>query len=394
MKKFTISIIIIFSLFLIGCWDLQEPEKLGLITLIGLDITEDNQIRMVVQELTQQKQTSGTVMGEIGTSSQVKLHEVIASTISEATQKMASIDFHRTYYQHASALILSEELVRSVGVDPLLDSWERSSEIRRSMWLLIAKKGQFESIFNTNIEAGTDTGKAIKEIIGNKPLNSHLTANTLNDFLTLIWEKGSEPYTAGISLIDIPINEEKKTEGIKSESNSYDLSINDTAVFKNLKMVGWMDEKESMGLLWATGGIKGGTITAKFKGKSLSLRISDASTAVKPLINNGKMIIEINVNITSSIIQSQANIDYEDAEIIKKVEDAQAEEIKKEINAAFEKSKILGSDVMGFGNYFFGKYPDQWKKIGSDWNENFPNIELKINVKSTVNNIGLSRKKK
>jgi spore germination protein KC len=392
MKKITIFIIIIFSLFLTGCWDLQEPEKLGLVTLIGLDITEDNQIRMVVQEMTQQKQASGTVLGEMGSSSQVKLHEVIAPTIPEATQKMASIDFHRTYYQHANALILSEELVRSIGVNPLIDSWERSSEIRRTMWLLIAKKGQFESIFNTNVEAGTDTGKAIKEIIGNKSTNSYLTANTLTDFLTLVWEKGSEPYTAGISLIDIPVYEEKKTGGIKNESNSYDLSIYDTAVFKNLKMVGWMDEKESMGLLWATGGIKGGTITTKFKGKSLALRISDASTSVKPLIDNGKMVVEINIKLTSSIIQSQANIDYEDCEVIQKVEEAQAVEIKKEINAVFEKSKILGSDVFGFGNYFYGKYTDEWKKIGADWNNNFQNIELKINVKSTVNHIGLSRK--
>lgn len=394
MKKFTIFIIIIFSLFLTGCWDLQEPEKLGLVTLIGLDITENNQIRMVVQELTQQKQTSGTAMGEMGTSSQVKLHEVTAPTIPEATQKMAAIDFHRTYYQHASALILSEDLVRTVGVNPLIDSWERSSEIKRTMWLLIAKKGQFEKIFNTNVETGTDTGKTIKEIIGNKPTNSYLTANTLNDFLTLIWEKGSEPYTAGISLIDTPVNLEKQTGGIKNESNSYDLSINDTAVFKNLKMVGWMDEKESMGLLWATGGIKGGIILTEFKGKYLSLKISDASTSVKPLIDNGKMIIEINIELTSNIIQSQANIDYEDNEIIKKVEQAQTDEVKKEINAAFEKSKILGSDVLGFGNYFFGKYPDEWKKMSGNWNDHFQNIEVKINVKSIVNHIGLSRKSK
>jgi spore germination protein KC len=338
MKK-VVALILIIPIILTGCWDLVDPEKLGLVTLIGIDSAKDGQIRIVIHEMSQQEQTSGTQMGGTGGGSSVKLHEATASTISEAVQKIAASDFRRTYFAHARAIILSEELVSSIGITPLIDLLERTPEIRRTVWLLITKKGQFDKILSvsTSIESSADTGKIIEGIIKNRPA-LFFTANTLNDFLDLFWETGSEPYTSGISLIEITAGKAKQGEGTKlDEHNIYDLIIENTAAFKKDKLAGWMDNEESTGLSWATNNIMLGDLIVKFNDKDVALRIVSTGSSIKPSMVNEKMIINIHVDVVSDIIESQVNVDFEQNETINKLQDLQAEKIKKQILAALEK---------------------------------------------------------
>lgn len=392
MKKIIIYAVIL-SILLTGCWDMIEPESLGLVSLIGID-SEDGQIKVVIHEMTQQKQSSASDNGTNGGGSQIKLHESTAPTISEAIEKILASDFRRTYFAHAAAVIVSEELASSIGINPIADYFERNPEIRHTMWLLVAKKGQFDRIFDisTHIEPGTDTGKIITGIIMNRP-TLFFTTNTLNDFLTLFWENGSEPYTSGLNVVEIPAGKEKQDEGTKSEElNKYDLVIENTAVFKKDKLTGWLNNEESSGLRWVAGRIKGGELIVKFDNKDVALMVVRSSSSIKPSITDGKMAIDIHVNVTSDVTESQVNADYELEETINKLQELQAEEIKKQILAAYNKSKSLKSDVFGFGNYFFGKYPDYWKTEGASWYDHYGDIVVNIEVDSKVNHIGLNRK--
>lgn len=392
MKKIILSIIIVLSILLTGCWDMIEPEKMGLVTLIGID-SSDGEIKVLVHEMAQQKQSSST-QGSGDGSTPTKLHEATAPTIAEAIQKISASDFRRLFFSHIRAVILSEELVSSEGLISIIDFFERNPEIRSTTWLLIAKEGQFDSIFSvgTSVETGTDTGKLIEGIITNRP-TLFFSTNSLSDFLSFYWETGSEPYTSGISLIKIPVSKAKQESGDKSdESHKYDLSIQDTAVFKKDKLVGWMDNEESTGLLWATDKIRWGELAIKLNGKNVVLRVEKASSNVKPMIIGEKIVMKIDIDVTSDIIESQTNINFEQIEVINKIQYSVAEKIKKQIIAAFEKSKKLNSDVFGYGNYFFGKYPEYWGQIEASWYDYYQDIELDIKVKSKVDHTGLSRK--
>lgn len=392
MKKIIVYAVIL-SILLTGCWDVIDPEKLGLVTLMGID-SSDGQIKVVIHEMTQQKISSDSGMGTDGGGSQIKLHESTAPTISEAIDKISASNFRRTYFGHLSAVIVSEELASTVGLDTIIDYFERNPEIRHTMWILIAKKGQFNRIFNisTNIEPGVDTGKIITGLIRNRPTLFSIT-NTLNDFLTLFWETGSEPYTSGIHLIEIPADKENQDGGTKTgEMNKYDLLIESTAVFKKDKLIGWLDNEESMGLQWAEGRAKEGELIVKFNNRDVALMVVRSSSSIKPSITDGKMMIDIHVNVMSDVTESQINVDYELEETVNRLQELQAEEIKKQILAAFNKSKSLKSDVFGFGNYFFGKYPDYWKTAGANWYDHYGDIVVNIDVDSKVNHIGLNRK--
>lgn len=394
MKKIIILLIAV-SMLLSGCWDLTESEKLGLVTVIGVDTSGNDQIKVVIHEISEQKQSTANQKGGTDDRSPVKLHETIAPTISEAVENIASEDYRRTYFAHTSVIILSEELANSKGIGSVIDYFQRNPEIRRNTWLLITKKGQFDKIFNNSasIEPGIDTGKVIKEIISNMPRNSFLTANTLGDFLNLLWETGSQPYTSGIQIVEINKSKEGQSEATSADGyKRYDFRVENMAVFKKDRLIGWMDDLEGFGFLCVMGGIKGGSLSVNINDKTLSLMIESIDSDLKPVITDGKMQMNIRIKAVSNISESQVNADYENKELIERIQDLQAEDIKKHINLALEKSKQLDSDVFGFGNYFYGKYPEYWKQVQENGYDYYRNVAVNIDVNSTVNQIGIVRK--
>lgn len=120
--------------------------------------------------------------------------------------------------------------------------------------------------------------------------------------------------------------------------------------------------------------------------------IESIDSDLKPVINDGKMQMNIKVKVVSNISESQVNADYENKELIERIQDLQAEDIKKHINSALEKSKQLDSDVFGFGNYFYGKYPKYWKQVQENGYDYYRNVAVNIDVNSIVNQIGIVRK--
>ena len=64
--------------------------------------------------------------------------------------------------------------------------------------------------------------------------------------------------------------------------------------------------------------------------------------------------------------------------------------IANEINAALRKTKELGSDIFGFGQAIYKRYPKQWLSLRDSWNDKgFKELEVKIEVKSKVRRSGL-----
>lgn len=377
MKKVIAFLIIICTSFTsTGCWDSTETEKLGVVTLMGINLDGNNKIRVVVHE------TMGNKDSSEYTKSAFRVYQESAPTISEAVQKVSRSQHHRVYFAHIKVIILSEELVTSVGIMPIIDFCERNPEIRFTTKMLVSKRNQFDKIFNANIGAEADTGTILEEIIKNKKENAFFTVNDLKDFTELLNTSGSEAYTAGVSML----------EGDSSKIKSNIFNINDTAVFKETKMVGWFKGDESRGILWVNGQVKGGIIKVPFENEEISLKILKVISKVHPVVNDGKMSINADIEVNSNIDESKANVDFMNEDVIKKVQELQSKKIRDEINEAFYKSKNFNSDIFGFGNYFSLKYPVLWKSMQDNWYAYYPEISLNVNVNSIIKNLGESYK--
>ena len=378
MKRMIVLLIAI-AFTLMGCWDSKETETLGIVTLMGVGLGDNDDIKVIIQEKPHEKQTAG--IGGAVSKTPFFVYTESGKTIFEALEKMATNEHHKLYFAHTNVILFDEELVSSKGIKSVLDFYERNPEIRLNTWLLISPKGQLDKVLSTDVGLNIDTGTILGETINNEKANSYINVGNISDTVELLNKSGSELFAAGISI-------SPKSSGNSNGSANKKFSIRDTAVFKGEKMLGWLNTEEHRGLSWINGNFKGGVMVIPFENKALSLQIANMKSKIKPEISNGEMQININIEVASYIIESQNNFDFFDLETIKKVEKTQNEEIKKDITAVLNRSRELQSDFLGFGNYFDQRYPVLWKEIKNDWYSYYPDIEVNIYVNSTIKNTG------
>lgn len=378
MKKIVSLLITIMCFTLVGCWDSVEPEKLGVVTLLGVQVSKNNNIKVTIQEVSLKNQSSMNQPSASTPNRPFYVYSEEGSTISEAIQKISSSEHQKIYFAHTKVIILDEKLVESKGIQPVIDFCERTPEIRLRTRLLVSKNAQLDEVLNANTGLNIDTGSMLEETISNEKDISYLTVKDLNGFIELLTKSGSEAYTSGISIV--------------TTKSSNKLTIKDTAVFKNDKMIGWLKNEESRGLSFASGNVKGGLISIPFEDNILSLKILKVNSKIYPVINNGKMQINLNLDILSNIAENHSNSDFMNEDTIRKVQQLENEKIKNEITSAIDKSKSLNSDIFEFGSYFNMSYPKLWKNIKNNWNSYYPGLQVNINVNTTIKNIGKSYK--
>lgn len=390
MKKM-IPLLLIACLFITGCWDITEPERLGVVMAVGLDLAEKDGIKLTCAEINIRAVAGGGLTGG-GNEPPFHVHSGTGATIFDAIRKLSMEAAYRLFFAHTQVIVLSEELARSRGVKPIFDFFERNEEFRRSTWLLVAKKGQLENVLAANMPIKTSKGQFLAGIIDYQNRHSYFAASRLGDFIEQFTEPGNEAYTAGVTITSVTPPQTPASFGEGQLPKTADTLVLDTAVFKEDKMAGWFNSLESRGLLWVEGEARGGILTTTLDDKKLSLEILDASSEVKPEIKNGNILMNIKVKVNSNIGESLADLDFSKKEVIKKIEQLQAREIKKEIGMALKKSRELETDVFGFGRYLHAKYPEYWKQKEKDWYALYPEIEVNIEVDSTISRIGLITK--
>lgn len=389
LKKL-IFILVILSFTLSGCWDSIETENLGLVRVIGIGLDKTNNLRVLIQEVPHEKQSSSAETSGGGGKAPFHIFAESGTTISQAIQKMSANEHHKLYFAHAKIIILDEELVRLKGINPIIDFFQRNEEIRPNSWLLIAPRGQLDKILSTDVGIGVDAGRILEETINNNKVNPYRTVNNLSEVIDMLYTPGSETYTAGV-ILDPRSSEVESNAGSKPSDRRF--IIQDTAVFKDEKMVGWLKDEEHKGVSWAKEHVKGGVVTIPFEEGVLSLRVDKVRSKLSPKISAGKMQIDINTEIAIDIEESQVNYNFTSEEIIEKVEQFNSEKVKREIGRAVEKSRNLNTDFLGIGNCFNIKYPKYWKSVQSNWYSYFPNVEVNINVSTKVRNIGNNYKR-
>lgn len=165
------------------------------------------------------------------------------------------------------------------------------------------------------------------------------------------------------------------------------------AFLKKDKLVGYLDTYETRGLQWVTGHISSGSILVPLPdGKRIVFDIIDSKSKIKTKVNGNKLTMEINVAEESLISETNDKTNvmkhYKEMNKLAKLE---SEAIKKEVSSALAASQDrLKTDIFGFGSEIYRDNPKYWKTVENNWDNIFPNVNVKINVKCIVRRPGLT----
>ncbi len=78
-----------------------------------------------------------------------------------------------------------------------------------------------------------------------------------------------------------------------------------------------------------------------------------------------------------------------DEDVIKKIEEDYQEVIKDRLTKTIDKLQLQSkTDIIGFGRRFHQRYPQEWKKVQSNWDEKYSEVKVNIDVEATIRRPG------
>ncbi|MEK4424794.1 Ger(x)C family spore germination protein [Solibacillus sp. FSL K6-1523] len=375
MKKYMFGLLF-FSLFLSGCWDRRELNQLAIAVAFGFDKVDDEYLVSAQVVVPSEMSTSG------GTGkSQVTLFTAKGKTVYEAFRKMTKESPRKIYPGHLQMLVIGEELAEE-GIGESLDVLTRDPEIRPDFYVVIAKETSATEILNvtTTIES-VPANKMFKSLKVSEEAWAGTKSINLDELLTDLISEGKEAAVTGIKLIGDPKLGSSK-QNVESITPAASLKYDHLAIFKGDKLVGWLDENETVAFSYISNTVKTTVrpIACPNEGEA-TIEVIKSKAEVKGNVKNGKPEININVQVKGNVGSVLCKIDLNDLETIAELEKSFE---KKGVANGKETIETLQKqynvDIFGFGEAIHRSNPKEWDKIKDNWDEEFPNLTTNINV--------------
>lgn len=374
--KFIAVLLLAFTLS--GCWNSKELDELAIVMGYGIDTgTDAGMIDMTAQiAVLQSAPSGGSSSGGDSQSSSGETYWNITRTgtsVFSILRDYTHESSRKLYSPHTQVLIFGEDLAKR-GVRDSLDFFMRDHETRTTIWLLVAKD-KASDIFSVKTKLSTDPSMNISDLMKAQINTSETPQIKILDFVERLLSDTTSPIAPIVKV---------STDG----SNSA-IEVSGTAVFKQDKMVGELDEAQTRGLLWVLGKVESGIVQIDAPGGSADIEISSAmSDKSVELSDDGRVKVHVTVTASGNIGSQTGPDTLTTPENVKILEKNFSQRITDEIYTCLDKAKELDADIYGFGDMVYKKYPKQWESMEDNWDETFKNIDFELEVKVAIRGSG------
>ncbi|GAB6179066.1 Ger(x)C family spore germination protein [Desulfotomaculum defluvii] len=390
-KKLVLILVLLIMISNTGCWDLREAEETGIVVGGGFDRGKDGSFIVIAQTVNPQPPGAGGGGSGGGGMAQETFHNWygIGETVFDATRNLTMKSPNALFWSHNKIYIFSEKLARE-GLSEYMDFIERDPEFKQSAWVLIARDNLLD-VLQASGNLRQPPAQILADIIEIRDRNSKYAISNLSDFIKQLGSPETQAYTAGVTFYQ-GLMEEKNKVSLPSEEapRAKELRIMDTAIFNGDKLVGWFNNIESRGLLWIQGEVNQGLLVLKMENQRITFEIFQSSSKLEPTVQDGQLIMKINVKVSGNIGELTPGSKLEE-KFIKTIESQIAITVKKQILAAVTKAQELNSDVLGFGPAVHRAFPKVWdNELSKQWPEIFKDLDVEIAVEANVRGTGLT----
>lgn len=390
-RRISIILLLVVNIFMLtGCWDRNELENMRIISAFGIEAGSEGKIRIIVQPMNTEALIKGAGGKGVEFEKAYRNTVIEGDTVYDALNNLMTFAAAKRSLSHTDLLIISEDLARDRGVQDVLDFFDRDPGIRLDAWFTIAS-GSVVDLMDIPGRISTTPGSRISEILKFHDDSFTYAPLKLGDFIRLIEDESSQAYTVLIEAepnASVPSNQGHGILDGNVPEPLENIVLHKTAVFRQDKMVGYLNSDESRGLLWLKGEVKGGTIAfslPEWEGKKAVTTILRTKTELEPEIINGQVYITAKIEVKSVLNDNQPGIKISEPGGVKVLEAAQSEEVKREVEAALRKAQEeYKVDVFGFGEVVHHRLPREWQDIKGDWSDIFPDVQVNIQVKSLI----------
>jgi len=367
-----------------GCWSKRELNDLALVAALGIDFVDDEYAISAQVIDPSQVSSKQSASGQ----APVVTYHAQGKTVFEAIRKILASSPRKLYFAHLQLVVIGEELAIN-GLRDTVDFLGRDQEIRNDFTVIVSQQATAKDVLNVLTP--------IEKIPANKMLNSlkvmqDAWGSTLEvDIEDLVTKLGVNDQYFVLSAIEVLGDKSLGIDQTNVERIETPVMLKFTglAIFKEDKLLGYLDEYDSKSLNYLNNKIKSTIeiISCPSKGE-LSNEITQSKTKTKGVIIDGKPTINISMYVVQNVAEVNCDIDLTTIKTIDWINNQTEEHIKKNIEQVLNILQVnYQADVLGFGEAIHRADPKEWKKIKNDWKKIYPEVE--VNVKVHVNTQGL-----
>lgn len=285
-----------------GCWSRVEIERMSFISVVGVD-RDGSDLLVSFQIVNPRALAKKGDAGGVGGQPPVFVLSVKERAISDALAKISQESPRAVRFKQLDAIVLGESLGRD-GISQVMDFFARHWEMRRSIWVLVARGSAQEILLKGAPVQESVPGMAIKMMMDRR---QHLAPTNfpvkLGDFLSGMSMEGADAIASTVSLRSM--QEKKPSESVEDKGDNSNNAATDkkeivfegAGVFRGDKLVGYLGPHEARGVLRVIGKIKGGVYTVPIpaQGTMASLVTQRSSVQIKPVIAKDNISFQIKI---------------------------------------------------------------------------------------------------
>ncbi|WP_234404836.1 Ger(x)C family spore germination protein [Paenibacillus bouchesdurhonensis] len=381
------ALILCCAALLTGCWDALELNRRAIVAGIGIDHTPEaeDQFMISFQVVIADEISGKTGRGATPTSIYNGTGRTISGAIRNVSRKVPRL----TSTAHARLIVISEAVARR-GIAEIMDFLDRDSDIRLTADVVIAKGDvRAKDVVATLMPIGKISAYSLSQKV--ELASGQLGANyqmEIDDILRDLLTPGGGPVINSLEVIGDVIEAGKKSN-LETVESSGIVVVGDLAIFKDDKLVDWLNRDESRGMVWIKNKTKKTSlfIDSDREFGDIAVDVIRSKTGLKAQLSDpSHPVMQVSVNALLSIREVDTHVDLRNPEVLHFIEQKANEVIAKDLRSVVQKAQSAKSDVFRFGEVIERQSPTAWKEIKERWEDLFPQLEVEYKVNSVIQN--------
>ncbi|MBT2678883.1 Ger(x)C family spore germination protein [Bacillus sp. ISL-35] len=366
-----ISVLLISAFLTTGCADPKTLERMGLITTVGYDVTEDGELQttfVMLQIDPNAPQNSVVLTTKALTSKGARIEADLKSP-----KKLQSGQLR--------VALFSEEVVK-LGLINLADTLSRDPSISDLTYLAVVE-GNTKKLLDQKNSKFADISQMIYKQLDQNTKGETVPSSTLQETMHDYYAPGVDP--------SMPLIKDRGGE----------IVITGMALISDDKMVGKINPEEAFFLKLINDRYKAGSIeltvspdglhyTKAVEGPdelAVVLDTINSKTDIK-LIDKDTPKFELKITLKTRLLEVNQALDLKSPDSLKQLEKKLSGKIKSDIEGLITKAQELNSDPFGFGE-IYRKNVRHSNLTTKSWHEIYPDSKVDVKIKFEILRTGV-----
>lgn len=371
MKKIFLILIV---LFLSGC-NYRELDKIAITVGCGLEKVDDGYKITVQIADTQRQGNSNSSTSPV----RFKNYTYTDRTIHEAARGILTKLPKKAYTKHMQILVIDEKIANN-GINEIIDFWFREVELRNDFYVFVSKDSTPIEVLGVLTQIYPINSVGIRNLIENN--FKYLGGTVLTTFDDLTSSYISKTKEIILPTIVVLGKDGNKKDNLESSIPESLISLSETAYFRDNKLVGYLDKKQTIYYNLVKNALKTSIISYECdKDKFVTFEIIENKTDIDIVKNKPEVNIKVQAKGNLTSIMCEYDISKNDG--IKMIEKEGSLEIKKQIDSLFKLSKDNKTDIFSIRDIYY-KHNNKYYKNISNYNDFFDNLKVNVDVKLNI----------